>query len=165
MANPKEVTALSALLGSKLLLQQATLTTAESCTGGSIAASISDISGCSSWFTTGLVTYSEQSKMALLGVKAETLQQFGVVSGQVAKEMASGALQRAAADYAIAVTGYAGPSGGDPLQPVGTVWFGYAQATGELVSCQQHFAGDRQQVRSAAVHFALQNALTLFFKE
>lgn len=164
MENATELAALSAALGRQLSQRQATLTTAESCTGGWIAKAITDTGGCSAWFSAGLVTYSEQSKQALLGVSAQTLAQYGVVSEQVAQEMATGVLHKIGADYAISVTGFAGPGGGTDLLPVGTVCFGFATAEGGVCSFQRHFAGDREQVRYQAVLFALHTALATFFQ-
>ncbi len=132
--------------------------TAESCTGGLIAAACTDLAGSSAWFERGFVTYSNAAKTDLLGVPADLIAQHGAVSEPVAAAMAQGALQRSAAHVAVSVTGVAGPGGGSVSKPVGTVCFGFASAAGVQVTTQ-HFAGDRAQVRALAVAFALQGIL------
>src|ERR1700749_1745618 len=133
----------------------ATRVTAESCTGGWIAKTLTDVAGSSGWFECGVVAYSYEAKEALLGVCPETLEQTGAVSRETAIEMVSGALARFGATVAVAVTGIAGPSGGTADKPVGTGWVslksrgGYAQA--ELF----HFKGDREAVRRQTVDAAL----------
>ncbi|MDJ0832848.1 MAG: CinA family protein [Gammaproteobacteria bacterium] len=128
--------------------------TAESCTGGLIAKTLTDLAGSSAWFDRGFITYSNQSKMDMLGVKAATLQAYGAVSQEVAAEMAAGAQLNSEAEVAIAVTGVAGPAGGSEVKPVGTVCLGFA--IGERVLSEKHqFDGDRQQVRQATLHYAL----------
>lgn len=152
----KDLQQLSVQAGQLLLSAGATVTTAESCTGGWIAKVLTDISGSSSWFEQGFVTYSNAAKMQMLGVKAETLSQQGAVSEATVREMAWGAQTHASADYAIAVSGIAGPGGGSEEKPVGTVWFGFAFPGGELSAAQRVFSGDRDAVRRQAVRFALQ---------
>lgn len=149
---------LSERLGQALLLNQLTVTTAESCTGGGIAAAITDTRGSSAWFERGFVTYSNEAKMEMLSVSAETLSQFGAVSEAVAIEMAQGARSAARADLAVSVSGIAGPDGGSKEKPVGTVCFAIACASGPI-SWTCHFAGDRRQVREAAVQCALDKLL------
>jgi len=156
--------AASRLLGQQLEQSHSRITTAESCTGGGIAKAITDISGCSAYFDGGIVTYSEQCKQRYLGVREDTLQRHGVVSEAVAKEMAIGACSAFSADYAIAVTGFAGPGGGSAEKPVGTVCFGFASSAGEVVSYQCQFSGDREAIRNQAVQFSLEKALETFFK-
>lgn len=134
------------------------LATAESCTGGKIAAACTDLAGSSQWFERGFVTYSNAAKTELLGVPTELIEQHGAVSGPVARAMASGALAHSHAQVAVAVTGVAGPSGGSADKPVGTVWFGWATPAGVFSECQ-HFAGDRAAVRAATVHHALTRLL------
>lgn len=130
------------------------LSTAESCTGGLIAAACTDLAGSSTWFERGFVTYSNAAKTELLGVNAALIEAHGAVSEPVVRAMASGALQHSHAQVSIAVTGVAGPGGGSADKPVGTVWFGFA--LGPHVSTEVcHFAGDRAVVRLAAVHHAL----------
>ena len=127
---------------------------AESCTGGLIAAACTDLAGSSQWFERGFVTYSNAAKTDMLGVDAALIGQHGAVSEAVARAMAQGALALSRAQAAVAVTGVAGPGGGSPHKPVGTVWFGWATPAG-VVSEARHFAGDRASVRQATVAHAL----------
>ena len=131
------------------------LSTAESCTGGMIAAACTDVPGSSEWFDCGVVSYSYESKTELLGVDPAVLQAHGAVSEVVARAMAFGVVRRSRARAAVAVTGIAGPGGGMPLKPVGTVWFAY-MVDGQLSSEMRHFDGDRGAVRRATVQHALQ---------
>jgi nicotinamide-nucleotide amidase len=140
--------------------QQWMLTTAESCTGGMIAAACTDLAGSSAWFERGFVTYSNQAKSDMLGVPAELIAAHGAVSEPVARAMACGALQHARAQVALSVTGIAGPGGGSPDKPVGTVWFAWATPRG-VWSDMQHFDGDRAAVRTATVHHSLKTLLRL----
>jgi len=133
----------------------ATLVTAESCTGGWIAKTLTDIGGSSSWFECGVVAYSYEAKEALLGVRPETLEHQGSVSRETVIEMVSGALARFGATVAVAVTGIAGPSGGTPDKPVGTVWIGWKRRGGYAQSELFHFDGDRDAVRRQTVAAAL----------
>ena len=130
------------------------LATAESCTGGLIAAACTDLAGSSDWFERGFVTYSNAAKTELLGVPAALIAQHGAVSEPVARAMAEGAIDRSHAQVAVAVTGVAGPTGGSADKPVGMVWFGWCVA-GQTHSQVQHFAGDRAAVRAATVRHAL----------
>lgn len=132
-----------------------TVSTAESCTGGLLAGELTRLSGSSAIFTHGFVTYSNAAKHELLGVKNETLQQFGAVSQQTVAEMAHGALQKAHADYALAVSGIAGPTGGTADKPVGTVCFGLATKN-QSQTQTKHFSGSRDEIRQQAVDYALQ---------
>ena len=143
-----------ALLAQLLLHRGWFLTTAESCTGGLIAAACTDLAGSSNWFERGFVSYSNAAKSELLGVDAALIDSHGAVSEPVVRAMAVGALAHAHAQVAIAVTGVAGPGGGSPEKPVGTVWLAWATPTG-LSSEVRHFAGDRAAVRQATVHHAL----------
>ena len=136
------------------------LATAESCTGGLIAARCTDLAGSSDWFDRGFVTYSNAAKTGMLGVDAALIAQHGAVSEPVVRAMAQGALQQSQAQVAVAVTGVAGPSGGSAAKPVGTVWLGWATPAG-VVSELRHFAGDRAQVRAATVAHALQRLASL----
>ena len=133
----------------------ATLVTAESCTGGWIAKTLTDIAGSSSWFECGVVAYSYEAKEALLGVRPETLEHQGAVSRETVIEMVSGALARFGATVAVAVTGIAGPSGGTPEKPVGTVWIGWKRRGGYAQAELFHFVGDREDVRRQTVAAAL----------
>jgi nicotinamide-nucleotide amidase len=142
----------------QLLKRRHRLATAESCTGGMIAAACTDLSGASDWFDRGFVTYSNAAKTDMLGVPAAMIEQDGAVSEAVARAMADGALIHSQANVSLAVTGVAGPSGGSDAKPVGTVWFAWCVG-GETHSEMQHFAGDRAAIRAAAVRYALQRLL------
>jgi len=132
-----------------------TLATAESCTGGMIAAALTDIAGSSDVVERGFVTYSNAAKTDLLGVPAALIDQHGAVSAEVASAMAEGALAHAPVDLAVSVTGIAGPGGGTPGKPVGLVHFGIARRGGTVRTERHIFAGDRSAVRRAAVERAL----------
>ena len=134
------------------------LATAESCTGGLIAAACTALAGSSLWFERGFVTYSNESKTALLGVPPALIDAHGAVSEQVALAMAQGALTRAPVQLAVAVTGIAGPGGAVPGKPVGTIWLAWASADGVRAERLQ-LAGDRAAVRAATVQAALQRLL------
>ena len=136
------------------------LATAESCTGGMIAAACTDLGGSSNWFERGFVTYSDAAKSELLGVDPGLIAQHGAVSEVVARAMAFGAVRHAHAQVGVAVTGVAGPTGGTPQKPVGTVWFGF-QVDGQLTSETRRFDGDRAAVREATVQHALRRLLEL----
>lgn len=127
------------------------LASAESCTGGWIAKVLTDLAGSSAWFEGGVVSYSNALKEKLLGVRRETLERFGAVSEETALEMVSGALRGFGAGVAVAVTGVAGPSGGTPKKPVGTVWVAWQRRGGDARAKLFHFAGDREAVRRQAV--------------
>ena len=129
--------------------------TAESCTGGLIAGAITDVAGSSGWFDRGFVTYSNEAKREMLGVRADTLAAHGAVSEATAREMAAGALARSGSDLAVAVTGIAGPAGGSVDKPVGMVCFGWAKRGAPLESATQCFGGDRAAIRAATVAVAL----------
>ena len=137
------------------------LATAESCTGGWIAKCCTDVAGSSAWFDRGFVTYSNAAKQDMLGVRAETLAQYGAVSEAVVAEMATGALRHSQAHIAVAVSGIAGPSGGSPEKPVGTVCFAWAMRNGEVLTKTCQFAGDREAVRWQSVVFALNGILQM----
>jgi nicotinamide-nucleotide amidase len=143
-----------------LLKKQLRLVTAESCTGGLIAAACTDLAGSSAWFERGFVTYSNAAKTELLGVPERVLRRAGAVCGPVAQAMAEGALANSHAQVAVAVTGVAGPTGGSPAKPVGTVWFGFA-LPGRVLTEKCHFDGDRAAVRQATVHHALARLVEL----
>ena len=142
----------------RLLQRGHLLATAESCTGGMIAAACTDLAGASQWFDRGFVTYSNAAKSEMLGVPAVLIEQHGAVSEAVARAMADGALAHSQAQVSLAVTGVAGPAGGSEAKPVGTVWFGWCVA-GETHSEVQHFGGDRAAIRAATVRYALQRLL------
>ena len=137
------------------------LATAESCTGGMMAAACTDLSGSSQWFERGFVTYSNAAKTEMLGVDPALIAQYGAVSEQVAGAMAAGALTHSLAQVAVAVTGIAGPSGATPDKAVGTVCFGFASGSQPITTEVCHFAGNRAQVRQAAVHHGLSRLLEI----
>ena len=147
-----------ARLAQALLDRHWRLATAESCTGGLIAAACTDLAGSSAWFERGFVSYSNEAKSELLGVPAELIAAHGAVSEPVARAMASGALVHSRAQVALAVTGIAGPSGGSADKPVGTVWLAWATPGGQWAERQQ-FSGDRAAVRAATLARALQGLL------
>jgi nicotinamide-nucleotide amidase len=132
-----------------------TLATAESCTGGLVAAAITAIPGSSAVLDRGFVTYSNNAKTELLGVPAGLIEAVGAVSEAVARRMAEGAKKHARTDIAVSVTGIAGPDGGSAEKPVGTVWFGLANRHGDLFTRHKLFPGDRAAIRTASVTYAL----------
>ncbi|MFH1044389.1 MAG: nicotinamide-nucleotide amidase [Pseudomonadota bacterium] len=155
------LTTLATLVGARLRAKGVMLATAESCTGGWAAQSITAIAGSSEWFERGFVTYSNAAKMEMLRVKADTLRTHGAVSEQTAREMAAGALAHSRAQVAVAITGIAGPDGGSPEKPLGMVCFAWAAQDGVLKAETRHFKGDRESVRRQAVIAALQGVLEL----
>ncbi|GGY73645.1 competence damage-inducible protein A [Cellvibrio zantedeschiae] len=152
---------LSQLLGEKLLARNWRLATAESCTGGGIAAAITAVAGSSSWFEYGVVSYANQAKEKLLQVNPQTLLEEGAVSQAVVEQMAKGVLALSGAEISVAVSGIAGPSGGNLEKPVGTVWFAWGLATGVIHSQCFHFAGDRTEIQQQAVVQGLHGVLKL----
>jgi nicotinamide-nucleotide amidase len=161
-ASDHKLLALAARVGREFSESNATLVTAESCTGGWIAKTLTDVAGSSAWFLEAFVTYSNPSKVMRLGVSATTLKRHGAVSEATARAMARGALLRSGADAAVSVTGIAGPGGAVPGKPVGTVWLCWAKRTGagvRLTAQRQLFRGDRDQVRRKTVRLALQGLL------
>ena len=161
---------LSREVGGLLVDQGLVAVTAESCTAGGIAYSLTQIPGSSAWFDRGMVVYSNEAKQAMLGVAAATLRDFGAVSEPVARAMALGALQHSAAQVAVAVTGIAGPDGGTPLKPVGTVCFAWAlrrpgMATPWAQTATRHFSGDRAAVRTQAIVAALEGMRAVLFRD
>lgn len=157
-----EISRLSALVGYRLKARGAKVTCAESCTGGWLAKVITDVAGSSGWFDYGFVTYSNQAKQDLVHVNESTLSQHGAVSAEVVEEMAVGALRAAGADFAVSVSGIAGPDGGSAEKPVGTVWFGFTDKQGVTFARKMLFSGDRNEVRLQSVHFVLQTLLDEF---
>ncbi|MET0230135.1 MAG: CinA family protein [Rhodanobacteraceae bacterium] len=139
-----------------LIARGQTMVAAESCTGGWIAKTLTDIAGSSAWFECGVVAYSYEAKESLLGVQPQTLERTGAVSQETVVEMVSGALARYGASVAVAVTGIAGPSGATPGKPVGTVWIGWKRRGGYARSELFHFRGDRESVRRQTVAAALE---------
>jgi nicotinamide-nucleotide amidase len=149
---------LAARLGAAALARSTMIATAESCTGGLVAGAITSIAGSSGWFERGFVTYSDLAKEQQLGVASSTIERFGAVSEETAKAMAQGAVRGSAAQWAVAVTGIAGPDGGSPDKPVGTVWLAWA-GPGHLQSLRRQFEGDRAAVRQASVRVALEGLI------
>ena len=150
---------LSARLGLALHKQQLMLVTAESCTGGGIAEAVTRIPGSSSWFDRGFVTYSYESKVDSLGVRREDLVDYGAVSEEIVTQMVEGAITHSRAQVAVAVTGIAGPDGGMPDKPVGTVWFAWKFPKKSIISEVCHFEGAREAVRKQTVLHALSRLL------
>ena len=148
-------------VGNSLRVNRHMVCTAESCTGGWIAKMITDIPGCSDWFDCGLAAYSYEAKQALLGVRPETLTQYGAVSRETVLEMVSGALITSGASLAVAVTGIAGPTGGTPEKPVGVVWVAWKRRGRYPIAEVFHFDGDREAIRRQTVAKALHGLLAL----
>jgi nicotinamide-nucleotide amidase len=150
--------ALAREVATQLLAAKRRLVSAESCTGGWIAKLCTDIAGSSEWFDCGFVCYSNAAKIRDLGVPEKMLESEGAVSDAVVRAMAEGAIERTGANVSIAVSGIAGPEGGVPGKPVGTVWFALARRIDDRLECQGHliqFEGNRDAVRRQAVHYAL----------
>ncbi|WP_286185683.1 CinA family protein [Acidovorax cavernicola] len=157
----QDIPALVATLAERLQARGWMMATAESCTGGLIAGACTDLAGSSVWFERGFVTYSNAAKTEMLGVDAALIEAHGAVSEPVARAMAEGAIAHGApARAAVAVTGVAGPAGGSPDKPVGTVWFGWS-VDGQVRTERRRFDGDRAAVRAATVHYALQTLIQL----
>jgi nicotinamide-nucleotide amidase len=147
---------LAETLGARMRASRHRLVTAESCTGGWIAKTVTDIAGSSDWFDCGLAAYSYEAKQALLGVRPETLEKSGAVSRETVLEMVSGALVHSGATLAVAVTGIAGPGGGTPDKPVGSVWIAWKARGGYADAQLFQFDGDRESVRRQTVAASLQ---------
>lgn len=154
-----DLVALSAAIGAACRRHGLLLTTAESCTGGWAAQVITHTAGSSAWFDRGFVTYSNDAKLDMLGVRPETLERFGAVSQETASEMAAGALKDSNSMISIAITGIAGPTGGSPGKPVGTVCFAWCRVGETATTGTAMFAGDREAVRRQAVIHALRGLL------
>lgn len=147
----EEILAAAQALADSLAQQRLLLTTAESCTGGGIAETLTGIAGASAWFDRGFVTYSNEAKLSMLGVSQSTLDRSGAVSEATALEMARGAISHSGAHVSVAVTGIAGPDGGTPDKPVGTVWIAWGQKLGYAEARRFQFDGDRNAVRQQAI--------------
>jgi nicotinamide-nucleotide amidase len=143
-------------VGAKLKAAGLKLAAAESCTGGWIGKALTDVAGSSAWFERGFITYSDEAKVAMLGVQPGALKAHGAVSEPVAREMAAGAADWSQAQVAVAVTGIAGPDGGSADKPVGTVWIGWRWADGKVSSRHFLFKGDRESIRRQSVLAALE---------
>ncbi len=157
----KDLKNLAMRVGEGLLERKLMLATAESCTGGWVAQIVTSVSGSSQWFERGFVCYSNQAKGEMLGVRAETLSQFGAVSEEVVREMAEGALRYSHAQVSLAISGIAGPGGDTPGKPVGTVCLAWAVAGRVVLSRTDHFNGNRTAVRWQAVIGSLSGLMGL----
>jgi nicotinamide-nucleotide amidase len=158
---PSEIYDLAAKLIEQCTAKQQKIVTAESCTGGLVAGALTEIPGASDVLERGFVTYSNEAKIELLDVTAESIKRNGAVSAEVAEAMAQGALQHSKADIAVSCTGIAGPGGGTPAKPVGLVFIGIATRAGAIFHYKCFFKGDREDVRLQAVQEALKLMLTL----
>lgn len=154
-ADDTEIAALAAQAGRALLSAGLKVVTAESCTGGGVAAALTDVAGSSRWFERGYVTYSNAAKTQDLGVEAALIERHGAVSAAVVEQMAAGALRASGAHVAVAVSGIAGPDGGTVDKPVGMVFFGVVRRNGAVHVLREQFPGDRAAVRRASVAAAL----------
>ena len=152
-------------VGAALKKRKLMLATAESCTGGWVSEAVTMVPGSSDWFERGFVTYTYISKREMLGVKEATLGKHGAVAEEVVREMAEGALEHSHAQVAVAVSGVAGPGGGTPDKPVGTVCFAWAAKGGTPRSETKHCRGDRESVRRQSVEHALRGVLALLVRE
>ncbi|HEC16963.1 MAG TPA: nicotinamide-nucleotide amidase [Sedimenticola sp.] len=159
METDRDLDAIAMRVGERLFAAGVVLVTAESCTGGWVAKVLTDIPGSSTWFERGFVTYTNEAKQEMLGVREETLEAFGAVSEETVREMAAGALERSHGTLALAISGIAGPGGATPDKPRGTVCFAWAGKGGGVWSCRQHFEGDREAVRRQAVALTLNEVL------
>lgn len=156
----RELEKLAECLGNRLLERGESVAAAESCTGGWVAQTLTAIAGSSAWFDRGFVTYSNAAKTDMLAVPETTLARHGAVSEATARAMAQGALRHSLADWALAITGIAGPTGGSPEKPVGTVCFAWASRDGGCEAQTQCFSGDRAAVREQSVRHALGGLLS-----
>jgi nicotinamide-nucleotide amidase len=152
---------LAADVGSALKARGLALATAESCTGGWIGEAVTAVPGSSDWYERGFITYTNVAKREMLDVAGDTLEKFGAVSEETVKAMVAGALAHSHAQLAVAVSGVAGPSGGTPAKPVGTVCIAWGRRDGAAFAETRHFAGDREAVRRQSVECALNGVLAL----
>ncbi len=151
---------LTKTLAAILLSRNWTVSLAESCTGGLVCATLTELAGSSEWFERGYITYSNEAKTECLGVPSQLIESHGAISEQVAKAMAEGARINSGSNVAISITGIAGPSGGSAEKPVGTVCFGWATESQTLTKTM-HFEGNRQTIRQQATEFALAELIAL----
>jgi nicotinamide-nucleotide amidase len=156
-----ELITLASLLGDELKQRSLMLATAESCTGGGLGYTITSVSGSSDWFERGFITYTDISKIEMLGVHQDTLEIFGAVSEPVAEEMVKGALRFSQADVSIAITGIAGPTGGTKDKPVGTVCTAYAGKNIPTKICIDNFPGDREAIRLGVIRKTIETLSAL----
>lgn len=152
---------LAARVGAALTRNEKMLATAESCTGGWLGQAVTSVAGSSDWYERGFITYTYISKREMLGVGDGTLERFGAISEPVVREMAQGALTHSHAQVAVAISGIAGPSGGSPEKPVGTICFAWALKDGPTLSETRQLTGDREAVRRQSVEIALTGLLDL----
>ncbi len=153
---------LATQIGESLKSHGMMLVTAESCTGGEVAMVVTEIGGSSAWFERGFVTYTNVAKVEMLGVRQATLDRYGAVSELTVREMAEGALRNSHAHVSLAVSGIAGPSGGTPDKPVGTVWFAWSlPGEGSTSARMHHLSGNRSEIRAQATRIALQGVVDL----
>ena len=155
----RELRDLADALGHGLLSRRLKLATAESCTGGWVAKVVTEVPGCSDWFDASFVAYSYEAKEAMLGVDRRILERYGAVSEEAVQEMVRGALSRSRANVALAITGIAGPTGGNPDKPIGTVWVAWGYGHHPPQAQVFHFPGDRDAVRRATVRAALKGLI------
>jgi nicotinamide-nucleotide amidase len=155
------IDALSHALGEACKARGVAVATAESCTGGGVGEAITRTPGSSAWFDRGFITYTNEAKVDMLGVRQETLGSHGAVSEAVAREMAVGALHQSRAEAAVAVTGVAGPDGGTPRKPVGLVWLAWAHLDGRTSAKFELLGGDRAAIRARAIELALEGLTAL----
>lgn len=165
MTNDDSLIHLATQLGKALATQGWMLATAESCTGGWVSQAVTAIAGSSKWFDRGFVTYSNLAKEKMLGVKTTTLEKNGAVSEETAIEMLNGAIAHSTAQVAVAITGIAGPDGGTPQKPVGTVWIAWGGKTLSTKTHCYYFQGDRYAVRLQATQHALDGLIRLCAQE
>ncbi len=163
-AADQELEALALRLGRALLVRGWRVATAESCTGGWIAKTLTDVPGSSQWFDGTVVSYSNAAKTNLLGVSPDLLAEYGAVSEQVVRAMANSARERFHTELAVAVSGVAGPDGGTPDKPVGTVWFAWGTPSG-TGAARRAFAGGRDSVRRQSVAFAIERLVDLVWRD
>lgn len=147
------------LLAERLINKQVKLSAAESCTGGMLSQWCTSVDGSSRWFECGFVTYSNASKIRLLGVQSKVIDEFGAVSSEVAELMALGALKNSAADISVSITGVAGSSGGSEAKPVGTVYIATATLSHGATTCHYLFQGNREEIRQQTAHSAVKQLL------
>jgi nicotinamide-nucleotide amidase len=157
----KRLYELAVQVGTAFQARALTLATAESCTGGWVGMAVTAVPGSSEWYDRGFITYTNRAKSEMLGVTADTLEKFGAVSEQTVRAMVVGALAHSHARIAVAVSGVAGPSGGTPAKPVGTVCLAWGRSDGDPFAETCHFAGDRDAVREQSVERALEGVLEL----
>lgn len=156
----KQLVNLATKLGESLLAHNKCIAVAESCTGGLVAAAITEIAGSSAWFERAFITYSNSAKEEMLGIPRELIEEAGAVSHLVVEAMVKGALQNSHADFAAAVSGIAGPDGGSQQKPVGTVYIGWGSR--QQIKVAHHlFTGDRQSVRNQSANCVLESLITL----